>query len=254
MFRTLLVPTDTSVESATAEQLARQVARATGGTVKTLAFANVESSASRILSAACLEQADLIVLGMYGDDPLAIVPSTSLAHEVVLHSPCPVLVAPATERPFQLHTLLVPVDGTPGGSLALAAARALAESCNARLVLVDVVVPVPAVASATLRGMTVGGYIDPDWDVLALNAAREYVDSVSERLRDAGLEVETHVATGSVGETIIEYAQNTGADAIVMSTHSVEHTGPVPLGSVADYVLRNTRRPVLLVKREPRPE
>ena len=254
MFRSILVPVDSSIESAQAEQLASVIARTTSGTVHLFVPGVVEFSASRIVAAARSQAADLIVVGTYGEDPLAVEPATSLAQELLVQSPCPVLVAPSDGNVAPLQTLLVPVDGSPGGSLALAAAHALAEACQSRIVLVDVVVPVPALASAALPGMTVGGYIDPDWETLALNSAREYLAHIEHGLRDAGIQAESHVLTGAVGEQIIECARNTRADAIVMSTHSVLHAATAAMGSVADYVLRHAHRPVLLVKRELRPE
>ena len=255
MFRSILVPVDTSTESANAEQLAHTIAHTTGGTVHTLALSNVEFSPKQIVRAAASQEDDLIVLGKYGEDPLECEPTTSLAQEVVVQSPCPVLVAPTCDSyPEHLRTLLVPIDGSPGGSLALAAARALAEPSHASIVLLDVVVPVPAAAAAALPGMTLGGYIDPDWEQLARVTAVEYVEGISHRLSEAGLHAEAHVRIGDVGEEVVSCATEVDADLIVMSTHAVLHPASARIGSVADFVLRNAKRPVLLVKREQRPD
>lgn len=255
MFRSILVPVDGSIESAQAQHLATVIAAATRGVVHTLRPGVVEFSASRIAAAARSQGVDLIVIGPYGEDPLPIEPTTSLAQQILVQSPCPVFVAAPSDGGFErLHTLLVPVDGSPGGSLALAAAHAMAEACQGQIVLLDVVVPVPALASAALPGMTLGGFIDPDWEKLAFTGARDYLARVEQSLTEAGIQAESHVVSGEVGEEIVRFATVIDADAIVMSTHSAVHAATAGIGGVAAYVLRNARRPVLLVKREPRPE
>ena len=180
---------------------------------------------------------------------------TSVAQEVVADSPCPVLVTRReANQPQHMRTLLVPVDGSPGGSLALAAARALARPAHSRLVLLDVVVPVPAEALAALPGMTVGGFVDPAWEDLAHTSAHEYVEGIARRLQASGIETEARVATGDIPNEILRCATEVDADAIVMSTHAVGWPARAYVASVADHVIRQGVRPVLLVRRETLPD
>jgi nucleotide-binding universal stress UspA family protein len=121
-------------------------------------------------------------------------------------------------------------------------------------VLLDVVVPIPSEAFAALPGMTVGGYIDPTWEDLARSSACSYVEGIARRFRTLGFETEARVATGDVPNEILRCASQIDADAIVMSTHKLAWPARAYLPSVADHVIRQGVRPVLLVKREPPPE
>jgi nucleotide-binding universal stress UspA family protein len=287
MFRSILVPLDGSQESATAVPLARTVARTTGGqlhlltvtpsdapTVEAAASVYVQTTAAlvcdphlsvqtavrvgdaatEVVTYARQRAIDLIVMATRAVGPHSILALTSVAQEVVARSPCPVLVTRRDDKqPEQMRTLLVPIDASPGGALALAAARALATPENSRVVLLDVVVPVPCEAAAALPGMTVGGYIDPAWEDLARMSARAYVEGVASRLQACGTVAEARVATGDVSDEILRCAQEIDADAVVMSTHSVEWPARAYVPSVADTLIREGVRPVLLVKREPRP-
>jgi nucleotide-binding universal stress UspA family protein len=96
----------------------------------------------------------------------------SVAERVVAASPVPVLLLrPGGRAMTALRTILVPVDGSPGGALALASAIALAEAANARLVLVQVVVPVLAYRTGGAWIYGAGLYVDPVRDDEALAAA-----------------------------------------------------------------------------------
>jgi hypothetical protein len=56
----------------------------------------------------------------------------------------------------------------------------------------------------------------------------------------------------SVADAIMRSADEVGADLIVMSTHALTGPARALLGSVADMVVRNARRPVLLPRRRAR--
>jgi nucleotide-binding universal stress UspA family protein len=69
-------------------------------------------------------------------------------------------------------------------------------------------------------------------------------------LREGGADVEARLATGDVAAEIERCADDIDADLVIMSTHSVTWPLQAYLGSVADAVLRDGRRPVLLIRRE----
>jgi nucleotide-binding universal stress UspA family protein len=285
MFRSILVPLDGTPDSAAALPLARSIAETTSATVHLLTITPsaphtsddgargyldliahqlkgaglradfaVRSGdpAAEIVKYGRLLGVDLIVMATRAVGDRSILALTSVARQVVMESISPVLLLrPGSKSASRMRTLLVPIDGSPGGSLALAAARALAHAAASRIVLVQVVVPVPAQAFAALPGMTVGGYIDPEWEDLARTCAHMHVQGVASRLKQVGLECETRVATGDVGAEILRCAEEVDADIVVMSTHSAAWPARAYLSSVADRVLREGNRPVLLVRREP---
>jgi nucleotide-binding universal stress UspA family protein len=285
MFHSILVPLDGSAESAAALPVARTVASATGSTIqllrvvptgsKTQAHAAASYLASisqelresgltvdstvgcgapttEILKVARARDADLIVMATHAHGSRSILALTSVARQVLSESPAPVLmVRPDGRGMHRIQKLLVPVDGSPGGSLALAAAAWLARRTGASIALLDVVVPVPVDAFADMPALSLGAYVDPVWEDLALSAARIYVNSLEHRLTNVGLLCEAHVATGDVAAEIIRTADELDADLVVMTSHSMAWPGQACLGSVADGVVAHGGRPVLLLRREP---
>jgi nucleotide-binding universal stress UspA family protein len=210
-----------------------------------------------ILAEAVEAGADLIAMATHGRSGLARVFLGSVAERVLKASPIPVLVLrPGGLPTTRLNTLLVPVDGSPGGAIALAVAVGLARRADARIALVQVAVPMLAYEMADAGAFAGGVYLDPAWDEEALAAARRYVSGLADRLRRDGLRADGMAVAGevalpgtSVADGLMRAAEGLGADLIVMSTHA--HTGAarVLLGSVADAVVRNAHRPVLLVRR-----
>jgi nucleotide-binding universal stress UspA family protein len=154
-----------------------------------------------------------------------------------------------------IRTLLVPVDGSPGGALAVGAALGLARATHAKIVLVQVVVPLMAYALGTGYD-GVYGLVDPGWDEEARAAANEYVEGLANRLVRAGVSAEGRVVDAAVGSPSLVIADALGqaagemsADMIVMSTHALTGPARTALGSVADAVVRGSHRPVMLMRR-----
>ena len=57
-----------------------------------------------------------------------------------------------------------------------------------------------------------------------------------------------HVAFGDPGEQIVEFAESTGADVIVMPSHGRTGLSRLLLGSVAERVVRLAHCPVLILR------
>src|SRR5438093_160441 len=88
----------------------------------------------------------------------------SVAEGTLEHSPVPVLVQrPGGKHVTAIKTLLVPVDGSPGGALALGSAVVLARATRARIVLMQVVVPLAFALTLSDASMA-PAYYDPAWD------------------------------------------------------------------------------------------
>ena len=68
-------------------------------------------------------------------------------------------------------------------------------------------------------------------------------------LQAAGItRTETMILQGLPGSAIVEAADESDCDVIVMATHGRSGLRRTVLGSVADYVVRNVSVPVLLVR------
>jgi nucleotide-binding universal stress UspA family protein len=287
MFNKLLVPLDGTTEAAAALPAATTLARATGASITLVRVpasagspaealmgdhiaddelrATAEELAAGglkvdwligtppvprfIIDAAAARDADVIVMATHGRTGLARAFAGSVSERVVADSGRLVLLLKAEgKRLHQIDTLLVPVDGTAGGALALGAALRLARATGARLVLVDVVPPTPVWMYGAV-GFGPPMYIDPAWEDEALRSAETYVEGLSRRLRTAGVQVEAKALRGEVAPTIDAVAEEADADMVVMSTHALTGPARAVLGSVADSVVRTSHRPVLLVHR-----
>ncbi len=220
--------------------------------VHTLVLAGARP-ADEILRAVAAERADLIVMATHARGGLQRVLLGSVTQDVLAASPVPLLlVRPGRHRVARVTALLIPVDGSPGGTLALGLAMPLAQATGARLVLLQVVPPLPADVKAQLvLAAPIAEALPGDAERLA--SAEHYVTQLVARLQNAGLVAEGHAVLGPVAATIVRTARDTGADIIVMSTHALTGPARAVLGSVADEVLRSADRPVLLVPRRQRP-
>ena len=138
---------------------------------------------------------------------------------------------------MNVKTILVPLDGSRLGELALTPAVDLARDKGAKLVLLRA-----AEAHTTVA--------DPaEAQVAVVREAEDYLAGVRTRVADGGVEdVETSVWYGPPAEAIVEAARYRAADLIVMSSHGRSGLGRLVLGSVAESVLRATRTPILLIR------
>ena len=77
--------------------------------------------------------------------------------------------------------------------------------------------------------------------------ANYYLQRIAQQLEQKGIEVDYIALEGPVGETIIGYIQNEPVDLVALSTHGRSGLGKMLFGSVADYVMRESGLPVLII-------
>ncbi len=76
----------------------------------------------------------------------------------------------------------------------------------------------------------------------------EFYDGLKDSLEKSGVKsVESKVLMGDVGERIVEYAGDIGADLIIMGTHGYKGLEKIMFGSVADKVVRSASCPVMTI-------
>jgi nucleotide-binding universal stress UspA family protein len=288
MFKNLLVPLDGSPQSNVALPLARTLARDFGASVTLLRVVpwpavdeNNEATiaatdmlrriaqelrgnglmvqdvvrhgevAEEILAQCRTQHADLILMRTHGRAGLERAVLGSVTQQVLKASSVPVMLLRAGGRQIShIRTLLVPVDGSPGGAVALGSALQLAQSCGAGLKLLQVAVPLSTQVYMAYEydGMA---YVDPAWDEETLAAATTYVDGLVKRLQDSGVKVQGETTLKpQVAETIVDVAEKGSVDLIVMSTQALTGPARALLGSVSDAVVRHSHCPVLLLHRQ----
>src|SRR4051794_15160076 len=182
MFASILVPIDGTAESNAALPAARTFARATGASITLLrvsppgdstsdraAFTDAAETleriaaefrgsevpvetvvregddvANEILQQSRAQGADLIVMRTHGRVGLERAVLGSVTQRVLAESGVPVaLLRPGGRRINQIRKLLVPIDGSPGGAVALGTAVGIAQRVSASIKLLEVAVLVP---------------------------------------------------------------------------------------------------------------
>lgn len=128
------------------------------------------------------------------------------------------------------RNVLVPLDGSVLGQSVLNCASQLARASGGSLTLLNVQDEL----------MTLG-YFEH-------TSPRSYLLSTGLRLQQAGVFHQAQILTTSrgVGQAIASYADSQNVDLIAIATHGDDGLSRLMRGSVADYLLRNTKLPILL--------
>jgi len=74
-----------------------------------------------------------------------------------------------------------------------------------------------------------------------------YLEEKAQLLRKKGLDVECVVLQGRPGETIVNYAKDNKVKLIAIATHGHSGLRQIAIGSTAEFVLRNSGMPLLLL-------
>jgi nucleotide-binding universal stress UspA family protein len=162
--------------------------------------------------------------------------------------------------------ILVPLDGSKLAECALPHAEELARGCDtAEIILVSVTERVQgykAVAGSVEPFVLLGAGWPQDSTSMQSSPQRlvpeafgkkekqaeRYLTRIAEKLQSRGVKVHTEVLFWPPAEAIASYAEQNGADIIVMSSHGRSGPSRWAHGSVADKVLRSSRIPVLMIR------
>jgi nucleotide-binding universal stress UspA family protein len=143
-----------------------------------------------------------------------------------------------------MNRLLVPLDGSALAETALPVALGIARRHQAELHLTSVVSDLPPVPLAAGDGELITRWFDAEE-----TRAKEYLAKVVEGLDSSGTGgIRTHVRSGPVARTLEAMAADLHADMVVMTTHGRGAWQRAWLGSVADVMIRQGERPVLLLR------
>jgi nucleotide-binding universal stress UspA family protein len=123
----------------------------------------------------------------------------------------------------------------------------LARHLQARIQLVHVIEPIVVMPAEAMAGA-----------VVALtegvrSAGAELLRDCEKKAAEAGVEVETELMetlAGSAGEYIVNKAQESNSDLIVCGTHGRRGLRRMLMGSDAEYIVRRSPVPVLLVRQQ----
>src|SRR6185312_6338321 len=143
------------------------------------------------------------------------------------------------------RNILVPIDGSAMSTQGLREAVALARQLRSRIQLLHVLNQTPWNASGLVPAVT------NDLVVALRQAGESILERGRQEVATADLEVEARLVQvfgDRVGETVVEEAKGWPADLIVCGTHGRRGVRRLLLGSDAEYIVRLSPVPVLLVR------
>ncbi len=146
--------------------------------------------------------------------------------------------------------ILVCLDGSKLAEQILPYVTEQALQFNSQVTLLQVISIPSSIAMAS-----VAGALPQTGDVIEEEVQRQkaetkaYLDGVAQPLLEKGIDVEcVSLGPSQPGEAIVSYAWDNSSDLICIATHGHSGLGRVVFGSVADYVLRESGLPILVIK------
>ena len=152
--------------------------------------------------------------------------------------------------------VLVPLDGSRFASGALPYAAEVAERFSAEVILIQVIKPAtpiidagaPVGVSPTASAIAVEATLEANKQKAAL--ARRYLSGKVQALKSRHIQSSYHVLTGDAARSIMEFSEREQIDLVVMTTSGKSGLKRALMGSVADAVIRQSGKPVLVIRPE----
>jgi nucleotide-binding universal stress UspA family protein len=144
-----------------------------------------------------------------------------------------------------MKTLLTAVDLSPITPKVIEGAGALAFSLGAKLILLHVTEPVAAYVpvGAAMDVITAPVPMEPP----DLDALKSRLEELAAPVRAKGVTVETVASVSLPVDEILEQAEKTGADMLVLGSHGHGALYHLFSGSVVTAVLQKATRPVTVI-------
>jgi nucleotide-binding universal stress UspA family protein len=150
-----------------------------------------------------------------------------------------------------MKKILIALDYDPSAQKIAETGYSLANSIGAKVVLVHVVAELVYYTSTIYNPiMGFGGFMDIDPMQLDVSnaikkEAQNFLDRTKIYLNDVS--IETMVVTGDFPEAILNAAEETGADILVIGSHSRRWLEEIVMGSVTEKVLKHTSVPLFII-------
>jgi nucleotide-binding universal stress UspA family protein len=192
--------------------------------------------------------ADLIVMGTHGRRGIERLLIGSVAERVLRTAACPVMVVPPHDvvptETISFKHLVCAVDFSDSSLAALRWALSLAEEADAHLWLLHTIeVPPELRVSTVVTDKEVAG-LNAKARADALNQLRSLVPGEAVEF----CSVETATASGEAAHAILTFAEDHGADLIVMGAQGHSAVDRFIFGSKTRDVIGGARCPVLTVR------
>lgn len=139
--------------------------------------------------------------------------------------------------------ILVPLDGSENSMRALKTAVEMAKGFDGKITLIHVVPPLKGIHTPVHEE----DFFTAAEEAIS-KAGADILADAEEKVKAAGIQVETLLRSGHVVEQIIKTCRGGEFDLIVMGARGISRVEAILLGSVSDGVTRYAHLPVLVVK------
>ncbi len=221
---------------------------------------HVHSSQVKDVTASIVEHAaefdpGLIIMCAHGRSGIRSLIFGRIAEQVVAKVSTPLLLLqPMTSQrnPFQLRRILLPLDSESVHDDSFSLAKILAKAYDAELSLLCVIPTFSTLrgdeaATSTILPATTNALLD-----IKEEHANEHLQEHLSELAGEGFRASAEIARGDPTQTIVNVAEHSGVDLIVMSTHRRAGMDAFWARSVTPNVARRTRIPLLIIPLPPR--
>ncbi|MCF7886136.1 MAG: universal stress protein [Candidatus Marinimicrobia bacterium] len=145
---------------------------------------------------------------------------------------------------FPVNKILCPLDFSEHSMEALDNAIELAQNLSSKIILVNVISPIPVVPTPSHPGeFNIASYRE-----MLKESSENNLDSIVKNNLPEDLEYEKIIRTGDPAQEIDKVAKELDVDLLVISTHGRSGLGHLLFGSVAEKIIRHTSCPVLTIK------
>jgi nucleotide-binding universal stress UspA family protein len=150
--------------------------------------------------------------------------------------------------------ILVPLDGSDTAEVVLESAKELGKALGAHLTLVRVVDIAALTRSIVPASNDMGAVTHEIQDIIdetvsaELKDAEDYLNGLGKQCQADGIEVSTQVRQGVAGEELLEAVEEEHIDLAAIATHGRSGISRSIFGSVADQLVRESGKPVLVIK------
>ncbi len=212
--------------------------------------------AENIVDYAAKNKMDLIIMATHGRSGISRWVSGSVAEKVLHTSKVPIWLiraaAPKVDyKKGRKIAMLVPLDGSELAEKVLSHVNKLAKQFDPQLVEITLLraceLFFPPYTYPPPTPLKWEEYLEYETK-RCKEICQTYLAKVEEKLKKEGLHVRSEIPTGTPADAIVDYANKSAFDLIVMATHGRTGLSRWALGSVADRVLKATNSPVFLIR------
>jgi nucleotide-binding universal stress UspA family protein len=143
------------------------------------------------------------------------------------------------------NSIVVGTDGSATATVAVREAVDVAKAVGATLQLVSAYAPVP---EQRLREERRGAPEDVQWAIHPRHEVETSLADAADLARAAGVDVNTHARQGDPSDAILDVAEESGADLIIVGNKGMTGAKRFLLGSVPDKISHHAPCSVMIIR------